>query len=38
VIIRLDIKGQGRPITGLEGSEVEEKYSSTPALTLALDG
>jgi hypothetical protein len=38
VIIRLDIRGQGHSVTGHEDPEGEEKYSSTPSLTSALDG
>jgi hypothetical protein len=31
-------KGKGHPITGHEGPEGEQKYSSTLSLTSALDG
>jgi hypothetical protein len=31
-------KGKVNPRTGHEGSEVEQRYSSTLSLTLALDG
>jgi hypothetical protein len=32
------IKGKCHPITGYEGTEGEERYSSTLSLTSALDG
>ena len=31
-------KGKGHPITGHEGPEMEQRYSSTLYLTSALDG
>ena len=39
-VIRIDIQAEGkvRPITGNEGPEVQYMYSSTLALTTALDG
>jgi len=32
------VKGKFHPTIGHKGTEGEEKYSSTPSLTLALDG
>jgi len=37
-IISYHIKGKIRPITSHEGPEVEQRYSSSPSLTSALDG